>query len=234
MARKKRKGRYRRSNREDALSKWSPKTSLGKEVLAGQITNVDEIFASGQRILEPEIIDVLLPNMEDDVLEIESTQRMTPCGRKMQMKAVVVIGDRNGHVAYGTGKAPETRDAIGEAIRDAKKRVIRVPFGCGSWECGCGGRHSIPQSVSGKCSSTTVTIKPAPKGVGLVAGHTTRRVLELAGLKDAWTFIKGRTRNDLNTLVATIEALNQLNELKHGFDNNQQKEEKGEEEADSE
>jgi len=159
--------------------------------------------------------------MEDDVLEIESTQRMTPCGRKMQMKAIVVIGDKNGHVAYGAGKAPETRDAISEAIRDAKKRVIRVPFGCGSWECGCGGKHSIPQAVSGKCASSTVTIKPAPKGVGLVAGHVTRRVLELAGLKDAWTSIKGRTRNDFNTLVATIHALDELNHLKHGFDDDQ-------------
>jgi len=224
MARKRNQKRH--SNRgEDALSKWVPKTTLGKAVLSGQVTNIDEVLASGQRVLEPEIIDVLLPNMEDDVLEIESTQRMTPCGRKMQMKAVVVIGDKNGHVAYGAGKAPETRDAISEAIRDAKKRVVRVPFGCGSWECGCGGKHSISQTVSGKCASSTVTIKPAPKGVGLVAGHVTRRVLELVGLKDAWTFIKGRTRNDFNTLVATVNALDELNHLKHGL--GQQQEEKG-------
>lgn len=218
----KRKRRPRRSKREDALDNWTPRTALGKAVLAGQITNIDEILLSGQRILEPEIVDVLLPNLEDDVLEIESTQRMTPCGRKMQMKALMVIGDRNGHIAYGVGKAAETRDAIAEAIKDAKKRVISIPFGCGSWECGCGGKHSIPQRVSGKSSSTQVTIKPAPKGVGIVAGKVTRRVIELAGIKDAWSFIKGRTRNNQNTLVATINALNQLNQLKHGFVNNEQ------------
>jgi small subunit ribosomal protein S5 len=217
MARNRRQRPRSSRSSEEELSKWTPKTALGKAVLAGQVTSIDEVLASGKRILEPQIVDVLLPGLEDDVLEIESTQRMTPCGRKMAMKAVLVIGDKNGHLGYGAGKAAETRDAIAEAIRDAKKRLIRIPLGCGSWECGCEGSHSIPQTVTGKCSSTTVTIKPAPKGVGIVAGRTTKRVLELAGVRDAWTFIKGRTRNEFNTIVATVRALDSLNHLKKGF-----------------
>ncbi|MGB9577210.1 MAG: 30S ribosomal protein S5, partial [Candidatus Norongarragalinales archaeon] len=121
-----------------------------------------------------------------------------------------------GVIAVGVGKAPETRDAIAEAIRDAKKHVFLVRLGCGSWECGCGTPHSIPQEVRGKNSSTSIIIKPAPRGVGLAAGTTAKKVLQMAGVKDAWTFTKGRTRNTLNMVLATIKALDKLNQLKHG------------------
>ncbi|MEK6954228.1 MAG: 30S ribosomal protein S5 [Candidatus Micrarchaeota archaeon] len=195
---------------------WIPRTEIGRKVAAKEITNIDEILASGKRILETEIVDALLPDLKDEVLQIKSTQRMTAYGRKQQMRAVVILGNQRGYIAVGVGKAAEVRDAIAEAIVEAKKNIIRVRLGCGSWECGCGSAHSLRQKVSGKSSSTQVTIEPAPRGIGLVAGENTKKVLELAGVSDCWTFSRGRTRNILNAVLATLKALNSANMLKQG------------------
>ncbi|MEM4255298.1 MAG: 30S ribosomal protein S5 [Candidatus Norongarragalinales archaeon] len=195
---------------------WIAKTTLGKKVLAGEITSFDQIFENNLKVLEPQIIDILVPDLSDEVLQITSTQRMTAYGRKQQMRAVVILGNRRGFIGIGVGKGAETRDAIAKAIRDAKMNLIKIPLGCGSWECGCGSEHSIPLTVHGFNGSTEITIKPAPRGVGIVAGENSRKVLEMAGIKDCWTFSKGRTRNILNTVLATIGALNSLNKLKKG------------------
>ncbi len=195
---------------------WTPKTELGRKVASGEYTSLEQVFKSGKKILESEIIDTLLPDLKDEVLQIKSTQRMTAYGRKMAMRAVVLVGNKAGIIGVGIGKAAETRDAIAEAISDAKKNLILVKFGCGSWECACGGTHSIPREIHGKASSTRITLKPAPKGVGIVAGRTARKVLELAGLKDVWSFTSGRTRNSLNNALAVIAAFDSLNKLKKG------------------
>ena len=208
--------RPRREREKSPIENWVPRTQLGKQVLAGEIKSLDEILDSGARILEPTIVDFLLPDLEEEVLEISNTQRMTACGRKMVMRAIVILGDRHGHIAVGVGKAPETRDAIAEAIMDAKKNIIRVRLGCGSWECVCGAEHSVALKATGKSANTQIVIRPAPKGVGIVAGATARKVLLLAGVRDAWTTAKGRTRNALNVTEATIKALNSLNKQKMG------------------
>lgn len=200
---------------------WIPKTELGKRVLAGEITSIDQILESGKKILEPEIIDVLLPELKEEVLQVTSTQRMSASGRKQLMRAVTILGNKRGYIAYGVGKAVEARDAISESIKDAKKHLLKVQLGCGSWECGCGTSHSIPQTVEGKSGTTVIVIKPAPKGVGIVAGENARKVLELAGVRDVWTFARGRTRNILNTVLATINALDSLNKLKKGISSEQ-------------
>ncbi len=194
---------------------WTPRTELGRKVASGQITSLDQILNSGTRILEPQIIDVLLPDLKENVLEVTSTQRMTAYGRKQQMRAIVVMGNTNGYISVGVGKATESRDAITEAITDAKKRLVKVQLGCSSWECGCGTLHSITRTTSGKSSSTHITLKPAPRGVGIVANETAKAVLELAGVKDVWTSTKGRTRNVLNMVLATVHALDHLNHLKN-------------------
>lgn len=199
-------------------SEWIPKTTLGKKVKAGEITSIDEILASGQHILEPQVIDALLPDLREEVLEVESTQRMSAYGRKQQMRAVVILGNNNGYIAVGVGKALESRDAIGEAVKDAKKHLVRVQLGCGSWECGCGQRHSIARAARGQNSSTQIILKPAPRGVGVVANSTAKKVLELSGVKDVWTLTKGRTRNILNMVLAAINALDSLNKLKQGVE----------------
>lgn len=199
------------------MAEWIPKTSLGRKVLSGEINSFDQVLESNQKILEPEIIDLLVPDLKDEVIDISSTQRMTAYGRKQQMRAVVIIGNRNGFIGVGVGKGAETRDAIAKAIKDAKMSLIRVPLGSGSWETRAEGlTNSIPMTVHGKNGSTQITIKPAPPGVGVVAGGTAKKVLELAGIRDCWTFAKGRTRNALNTIIATIKALKTLNQLKKG------------------
>jgi len=205
---------YQRRERE--VKEWIPKTELGKKVASGEITSVDEVFASGKKILEVEIIDRLLPDLKDEVVEISSKQRMTAYGRKQTMRAVVLLGNRGGYIGVGVGKAAETRDAIQEGINDAKKHIIKVDLGCGSWECGCGTGHSIKRKTRGKSSSSEVNLIPAPKGVGIVAGEFAKKVLELAGVNDCWSFSKGRTKNVLNTVLATIDALESLNRLKKG------------------
>ncbi len=196
------------------MAEWIPKTTLGKKVLAGEITSLDQVFEQNLKVLEPEIMGILVPDLSDEVLKISSTQRMTAYGRKQQMRAIVIMGNKRGFIGVGVGKGAETRDAITKAIRDAKMNLIKIPLGCGSWECGCGLEHSLPLTVKGFSGSTELTIKPAPRGVGIVAGRITRKVLEMAGIKDCWTFSKGRTRNILNTVLAAVKALNSLNKLK--------------------
>jgi small subunit ribosomal protein S5 len=216
------KDRFTSQRDTSALQKWVPKTALGKQVQAGQIKSYEELLATEKPILEPEIIDTLLPDLTDEVLEIRSTQRMTAYGRKQQMRAVVLVGNRKGVIAIGIGKGAEVRDAIAEGVKNAKKRLVRVPFGSGSWEDLSGFTNSLPRQVTGKSGSTQISIRPAPRGVGLVAGKVTRRVLELAGMQDAWTFTKGRTRNVLNVAQACINALDSLNHLKVGTDSKAQ------------
>ncbi len=197
---------------------WQPKTELGKKVASGQITSMDQIYLGGMKVLEPEIIDTLLPDLKEEVLEVTSTQRMTAYGRKQQMRAVVVMGSERGYISVGVGKAAESRDAISKAIENAKKKIVKVSLGCSSWECGCGTNHSVIRTTMGKSSSTQIEIKPAPRGVGIVANETAKKVLQLAGIKDVWTLSKGRTRNVLNMVLATVNALSKLNQLKLGID----------------
>lgn len=190
---------------------WTPKTELGREVAEGKITSMDQIFDSGRRILEWQLIDVLLPDLKEEVIEVSSVQRMTGSGRKQAMRAVVLIGNNNGYAGIGVGKGPETRDAIAKSIIDAKKHLIRVKLGCGSWEDSSSEPHSVPEQATGRAGSALLVIKPAPRGVGLVAGGVVKLALGLAGVKDAWTFTKGRTRNKLNMARAAIDALDSLN-----------------------
>ncbi|MBI5226338.1 30S ribosomal protein S5 [Candidatus Micrarchaeota archaeon] len=210
------KDRFTSQRDTGALQKWVPKTALGKKVQTGEIKTYEELLATQRPILEPEIIDTLLPDLADEVLEIRSTQRMTAYGRKQQMRAVVLVGNRKGVIAVGIGKGTEVRDAIAEGVKNAKKNLVTVPFGSGSWEDLSGFANSLPRMVSGKSGSTQISIRPAPRGVGIVAGKVAKKVLEMAGLKDAWTFTKGRTRNVLNVAQACIVALDTLNHLKTG------------------
>lgn len=193
---------------------WIPRTELGRMVADGRITSMDEIFDSGKKILEYQVFDVLLPDLKEQVIEVSSVQRMTGSGRKQAMRAVVLIGNSNGYVGVGVGRGPETRDAIAKGIVDAKKHVVRVRLGCGSWEDSSSEPHSIPEQAMGRAGSAQLTLKPAPRGVGLVAGSVVKLVLGLAGVKDVWTFTKGRTRNKLNMARAAVHALDSLNTKK--------------------
>jgi small subunit ribosomal protein S5 len=193
---------------------WVPLTGLGKAVVSGEITNIDQVLASGRPIKEPEIVDAFLPDLEDEVLDIEMVQRMTDSGRRVKFRAVVVVGNRNGYIGFGQGKDKQVGDAIKKAIIDAKTNLIKVKRGCGSWECGCGTSHSIPIKVDGAAGSVRITLKPAPQGIGLVTGDISKKVLELAGIKDVWTFARGQTRTTINFAKATFNALRATNMIR--------------------
>jgi len=193
---------------------WKPKTKIGELVKSGQIKSIEQIFESGKPIKEVEIVDALLPNLEERVLEVASVQRMTKNSRKQKYRATVIIGDKNGHIGIGVGKDVEVKPAISSALKDAKKKIISVPFGCGSWECNCGLPHSLPIIVKGRCGTAEIILKPAPRGVGIVAGETAKQVLELTGVKDLWSFSRGRTRDIYNMALATYRALKSLSEVK--------------------
>jgi len=188
---------------------WIPKTKLGKLVQEGQITSLEEMFASGLPLREFQIIDALLPELVDEILDINMVQRMTDSGRRVKFRATVVVGNYDGYVGVGCGKDVQVGPAIKKAICDAKLNLIPVKRGCGSWECGCGRPHSVPFEVKGKAGSATVTLKPAPQGLGIAAGETAKKVLTLAGIKDVWTETSGKTRTTLNFAKATYDALKQ-------------------------
>ena len=195
------------------LGAWAPKSAIGKMVQAGQVTSLEQIIEMGRPILEPEIVDMLLGELESETLEIKSTQRVTDSGKRTKFRVVTVVGDRKGHVGVGVGKSEELRPAIGYAVKDAKKNMTSIKTGCGSWECKCSEAHSVPRKAVGKEGSTVITLKPAPKGLGLAGNSVVKKVLSMAGVKDVWSSMIGG-RNIYNMAMATVGALEQLNTLK--------------------
>ncbi|MCE4600565.1 MAG: 30S ribosomal protein S5 [Desulfurococcales archaeon] len=191
-----------------SLENWVPRTKVGRLVLEGKITSLEEIFRRNLPLLEPEIVDYLIgEQLQHEVIDVSIVQKMTDAGRVTKFRAVVVIGNGDGYVGLGKGKARQFREAINKALRNAKLNITPVRRGCGSWECTCGESHSVPFTVRGKSGSVEVILKPAPKGTGLVAGDVAKKVLRLAGISDLWTFTKGETRTSYNFARAVFLAL---------------------------
>ncbi|MGC8648815.1 MAG: 30S ribosomal protein S5 [Candidatus Micrarchaeia archaeon] len=197
------------------IDAWEPKTMVGKKVKSHEITSIEQIFHMGKKIEEVEIVDALLPNLKNDIVEIISVQRMTKNNRKAKFRATAIVGDYNGHVGIGSGKDIEVKAAIDSAIRNAKLNVIPIVMGCGSWQCACGTKHSLPITTKGKCGSVEVVLKPAPRGLGVVASEPVKKMLEFAGVKDLWSFSRGRTRTKYNVLFAVYRALLNIENIKN-------------------
>ncbi|MGD8505468.1 MAG: 30S ribosomal protein S5 [Candidatus Bathyarchaeota archaeon] len=209
---RRRRGRRRRGARpsrraEERLEAWEPRTKLGKMVRDGHVTSVEEIFSEGLKIREPEIVDVLLPELQEEVVNINLVQKQTDAGEKSRFKAIVVVGNRDGFVGLGAGKAKQVRAAIEKASVDARLNIILVRRGCGSWECGCGRSHSLPFEIRGKCGSVEILLVPGPRGLGLVASEVAKIVLNLAGVKDCWTKSFGSTRTIPSFAYAVFDGL---------------------------
>lgn len=191
----------------EAEAEWIPKTRLGRLVKNGEITSMDQALESGLPVKEPELVDKLLPDLLDEVLDINMVQRMTDSGRRVKFRATVAVGNGNGFIGVGEGKDVQVGPAIKKAIDDAKLNIVKIKRGCGSWECGCGQEHTVPFVVTGRAGSVEVTLKPAPRGLGIAAGETAKKVLQLAGIKDVWTWTRGDTRTTINFAKATYDAL---------------------------
>ena len=197
----------RRYQKEEEV--WIPKTSIGKRVIAGEINSMEEILSNGLRIQEAGIVKKLLPDLKTEVIDVGMIQKMTPNGQSTRFKALVAAGNENGWLGIGMGKSKQMRIAIEKANNAAYLNVSPVKLGCGSWECRCDQKHSVPFKVKGKGGSVTIEILPAPRGLGLVAGRKIRNLLRLAGLKDAWTTAKGSTPTMNSTSKAVLNCLRQ-------------------------
>lgn len=211
---------------ERKLGEWKPKTKLGKLVKEGKIKNIDE--ALKHKILESEIVDTLL-KLKSDLLAIgqakgkfgggkrrawRQTQKKTAEGNVSTFACMVVVGNEQGYVGLGYGKAKETLPARAKALREAKLNIIKVERGCGSFDCICNEKHSVPFKVEGKCGSLRVVLWPAPQGTGLVIGNECKKILKLAGIKDVYSKAFGQTRTTFNMAKACIEALKKTKEMK--------------------
>jgi len=194
---------------EDRFSNWEPKTQLGKLVSNGTITTMNDALESGLPLREPEIVDALLPELEDEVIDVNMVQRMTDSGRRIKFVITVVVGNKNGFVGLGQAKGKEVGSSIRKAIENAKLEMIAIRRGCGSWECGCGQPHTLPFAVTGKSGSVEVTFKPAPHGIGLATGDVAKKILSLAGVNDCWAFTRGKTQTIVNYAKAVFDALHQ-------------------------
>jgi len=186
---------------------WEPRTRLGQKVVEGEITDMRAALNSGLPLKEPEIVDQLLPGMDDEVLDINMVQRMTDSGRRVKFRCVVAIGNRDGYVGYAEGRDDQVGSAIQKAIDIAKLNVIKVDRGSGSWEDRSDEPHSLKRRTEGKAGSVTVELEPAPLGLGLAASDTVEAVLDLAGIENAWTKSYGNTRTTINLAKATFNAL---------------------------
>ena len=201
--------RPRRPRREPVVIPWVPKTILGKKVDSDEITTMEEIYEKGYRIQEAGIIKKLLPDLKTEVIDVGLIQKMTPNGQSTRFKALVAAGNQNGWLGIGLGKSKQMRIAIEKANNAAFLNVSPVKLGCGSWECRCDQKHSVPFKVKGKGGSVTIEILPGPRGLGLVAGGKIRNLLRLAGLKDAWTSTYGSTATMNSTSKALLQCLRQ-------------------------
>ena len=150
--------------------------------------------------MKREIIDASNLELEDSVVNIKRVTKVVKGGRNMRFAALVVVGDKNGHVGAGLGKAAEVPEAIRKAKEDAIKKLVKVDIN----ENG-----SIPYDYTGEFGSASVLLKSSPEGTGIIAGGPARNVLELAGYKNIRTKSLG-SNNKQNVVLATIEGLANL------------------------
>lgn len=146
------------------------------------------------------IIDAGNLELEDNVVTIKRVTKVVKGGRNMRFTALVVVGDKNGHVGAGLGKATEIPEAIRKGKEAATKSLIEVPMD---------DNGSVPHDFNGKFGSASVLIKKAPEGTGIIAGGPVRAVLELAGYKNIRTKSLG-SNNKQNVVLAALEGLKHL------------------------
>ena len=231
------RGEYKRESREERfaredkekLDNWVPRTQLGKEVRAGKVKNIGEVFDAGRKIMEPQIVDLLIPGLRTDTLFIgqakgkfgggkrrafRQTQKKTKEGNVLTFGVMAVVGDGHGHIGIGYGRAAETLPAKEKAIRKAKLNVVKIQRGCASFDCSCEEEHSLPLTVKGKCGSVRVQLMPAPQGTGLVINDEMKKILRAVGIRDVYSKCSGKVGTTFNTAKALMMALEKIGEVR--------------------
>jgi len=194
----------------ETLKEVTVETPLIRMIKEGRISTLEDVFNMGLKIREPEAVDLLLRKIREEVISVSPVQKQSDAGEKTRFRALVVVGDEEGHVGIGSAKAKQVRDAIEKAARRARLNMIPVPRGCGSWECRCGEPHSIPATTIGKTGSVTIVLYPGPKGLGLVVGDAVKPLFRLAGIRDIWSKTKGSTSTSHSFIGAAYNALKRL------------------------
>jgi len=220
--------RPRRPEPMNNLENWVPKSDLGKDIFAGKQITIGQIFENGIKIREAEIVDKLIPDIQNEIIMIggssgkgggskrtpsRRTARMHKSGRRFRITVMSVVGNGNGYVGLGMARGPlgKHRDVVQKSINKAKLNLVPVRRGCGSWECKCKTPHSIPFTTTGKAGSITLKLMPAPKGLGLCVSNEVKKVLKLAGIKDVWCKARGKTQTRVNLIKSVFDALSKMN-----------------------
>jgi small subunit ribosomal protein S2e len=195
-----------RGGKDGEKKEWVPVTKLGRLVKAGKIKSLEEIYLFSIAIKEADIIDHFLEkDLKDEVVQLSPVQKQTPSGQRTRFRAFVLVGDGKGHVGIGQKVAGEVANAIRGALIDAKLSI--VPTRMGWWGARFGAAHTVPCKVTGKCGSVTFRVIPAPKGTGLVAAKTPKKLLTAAGYVDCYTESRGKTKTRGNFAKAAFKAI---------------------------
>lgn len=210
------------------------KTEIGRKVVTGEIIDIETILSSGKRLLEETVVDMLIPDLETDLLLIgqakgkfgggqrrafRQTQKKTKQGNTPKFTTLAVVGNKNGYVGIGMGCSRETVPAREKAYRQAKLNLIKVPRGYAGPDLVQGEPHTVPFSVTGKCGSCEIILRPAPKGTGLVIEKECAKILRLAGYKDVYSKSFGKSSTRINNVKACFDALKKLGSMKVTEDN---------------
>ena len=224
-----RRARREAEAQKQAIENWIPKTKMGKLVKAGKEKNLDKILETGKKILESEIVDMTLPNIQSDLILIgqakgkfgggkrrawRQTQKKTKEGNILTFSCMAVVGDKNGHIGVGMGKAKETLPSREKALRNARLNIMRINRGFENPEPDSDDPHTVPYIVEGKSASVKIKLMPAPRGTGLVVADECKKVLKLAGIKDVYGVSRGHTRTTFNLVKACVKALSKTKSLK--------------------
>ncbi|GLH02760.1 40S ribosomal protein S2 [Gryllus bimaculatus] len=190
---------------EEIFSDWSPVTDIGVLVRHGIIRSLEEIHVLSLPIREHQIIDFLFGDkLKDEVLKIIPIHKSDD-DRQTKFRAIVAIGDWNGHVGLGIKCSEHVTAAVYGALVSAKLSV--VPVRRGHWEGKTGEPHTVPCKVMGNCGWKRVRLMPAPRGTGIIAGPTPKKILQMAGIQDCYTSISGSSGTLISIIRATYSAL---------------------------
>lgn len=192
---------------------WVPCTKLGRLVRDGKIQQLEEIYLHSLTVKEYQIIDFFLPpvdktgagKLKEEVMKVMPVQKQTAAGQRTRFKAIMIVGDGNGHLGLGTKCAKEVATAIRGAIINAKLNII--PVRRGYWGNKIGAPHTVANKTAGKCGSVRVRLIPAPRGSGIVAARVPKKLIAFAGIEDVFTQSYGKTKTLGNFARATFNAI---------------------------